>query len=111
MRFFEREYEGDSFRYGPPLDAPTDGKLWVYFIQAMDTGAIKIGFSIDPLRRIKELQTGHPAILKLICCIEGTRADERAFHQRFQKDRYQGEWFHPEPILRHLMRDYFKPNF
>jgi hypothetical protein len=74
----------------------------VYFFPERDTAtpAIKIGFSKHPLKRLKQLQTGHPT--KIGC--EGwhqaedrddAMAIEKLLHKIFMKDRIRpnGEWF------------------
>jgi len=79
---------------------------YVYLIQETFTGAIrgecavKIGLAIDPLRRVKELQTGNARRLHLLMKI-GPMSDmravsiERKLHRRFKKWRLVGEWFEP----------------
>jgi hypothetical protein len=43
--------------------------------------------------RRADLQTGTPKRLEIYLVIPGSRADERALHQRFAKYRLKGEWF------------------
>lgn len=65
---------------------------YVYF--AMAEGLrIKIGYSTDPERRIREMQTGASAPLRLIATIPGNPATEREFHKRFKEYRLHREWF------------------
>jgi hypothetical protein len=67
---------------------------YVYFIQADENGPIKIGFtSDDPKKRLNQLQTGNPAVLKLLGAIKGTVAREKELHARLAEWRLQGEWF------------------
>lgn len=58
----------------------------------------KIGFSKDPMKRVKQLQTGHPHKIGL----EGwfnfktekeAREFEKALHEHFKEKRMGGEWF------------------
>lgn len=65
---------------------------FVYFIRFSDR--IKIGWSGDPQRRIRDLP--HDEILAII---PGTIADERQYHFRFHYLRVYGEWFKAEQDL------------
>lgn len=72
---------------------------YVYFIQGLCGGAIKIGFSKNPEVRLKELQTGYPDTLTILLMIPGTEATERAIHRKFEASRLKGEWFRPDDYL------------
>jgi DNA-binding transcriptional regulator YdaS (Cro superfamily) len=66
----------------------------VYFAHAEGTDRVKIGWGVNPERRVKELQTGSAQPLKIIRVIEGGRETEAAFHRHFQARRIKpGEWF------------------
>ena len=71
-------------------------KGYVYFIQGINGGAIKIGYSDNPESRLKALQTGYPDILKILLLVPGTEKTERYFHNKFAEHRLNGEWFRPE---------------
>jgi hypothetical protein len=64
----------------------------VYFIYSPESGHIKIGRSIDPGKRLKELQTGSSSELRLLAVT--TCYEERELHDYFANCRVQGEWFH-----------------
>lgn len=70
---------------------PLIGKI--YIIKAIGTNRIKIGFSDDPEKRIKQLATGSPYPLQLLKVFEGTQQQERRIHARFTEYRVTGEWF------------------
>ena len=70
-------------------------KGFVYFVQGESGGAVKIGFSKNPEIRIKELQTGYPDTLKILCLIPGNEQTEKRFHKQFDNYRLNGEWFEP----------------
>lgn len=53
----------------------------------------KLGFSNDPEKRLKYLQTGNHRRLLLVASWPGTHADERALHARLAPYRIGGEWF------------------
>jgi hypothetical protein len=70
-----------------------NSKDHLYFIQSDVTGAIKIGRSNDPDRRIKDLQTGNPYKIKLIQVLENKGHLEKALHKELKKFKIQLEWF------------------
>lgn len=78
----------------------------VYFIQAGETGPIKIGKADKPMKRIAELQTGNPHPLRLVGAIDGGVNEEQALHQRFTRLRLHGEWFEPSAELLEYIRKY-----
>jgi hypothetical protein len=65
----------------------------VYFIEALTSGFVKIGYSQNPQERLKSLQNGVPFELVIIKTIKGTAEDEREIHRRFYKHRVRGEWY------------------
>lgn len=72
----------------------------IYFAHATGTDRLKIGFTAgDPLRRLKELQTGSPYPLDLLAAVEGGEADEARWHKDFAAERTGGEWFAMTPRL------------
>lgn len=82
-------------------------KGWLYLIEDAAQNAIKVGWSVDPERRMKHLQCGHPGKLRLIAVIPGTRLTEHRIHCRLAHVRRSGEWFARvatleflEPIIR-----------
>ena len=75
---------------------PKKHKGYVYFIQGVCGGSIKIGYSLDPAKRLKELQTGYPDTLTILLMIPGSEAIERALHRTFEASRLKGEWFRPD---------------
>lgn len=77
-------------------------KFYIYFFpeRGKEESAIKIGYSKHPLKRLKQLQTGHPTKIGSEGWIEaGTEKDaqniEKAYHVLFAKERIRenGEWF------------------
>jgi hypothetical protein len=75
------------------------GSGFVYFVHA-GMGRIKIGFSKNPLTRFGSLRTNCPDRLTLLGIIPGTKADEKAWHQRFSDLRLFGEWYRSTVTLR-----------
>lgn len=74
----------------------------VYVAECTMSGAVKIGWSTDPVSRLQTLQTGSPYELYLVTTIVGTPADEAALHSLFKSDRIHGEWFRPAARARIL---------
>lgn len=69
----------------------------VYFIT--DKKNIKIGYSKNPNKRIKQLNTGNAKKLMLIGYMNGDKNKEKELHCQFSQDRSNGEWFSPSDEL------------
>jgi hypothetical protein len=67
---------------------------FVYFIQVIKTGDIKIGFSTNIKSRIHTLQTSIPESIKLLGFISGDLKLEKELHKKFKHLKKRGEWFH-----------------
>lgn len=73
---------------------------FVYLMQQGEDGPYKIGFTQhDPLRRIKQLQTGNPAPIRLVSKFSASVAVEAYLHGKFSDLRLQGEWFKPDAAI------------
>src|SRR5262245_43185129 len=70
---------------------------FVYVIHAVGTGRVKIGYSLEPTKRLSDLQTASPFPLELIGMRPGTPDLERAIHQHLHKYHCVGEWFEIKP--------------
>src|SRR5437660_918416 len=80
--------------------AAQDTQGLAYFIQAGNSGPIKIGWtSGDPIRRLMIFQVGNAEELRLIGRMAGVLDDEGELHARFKRERLRGEWFSPTPAL------------
>jgi hypothetical protein len=69
---------------------------YVYIVNAEGTNTYKIGSTERDVRqRLKELQTGSPVELHVVCEreIEDHKRAERSLHAYFGKSRKHGEWF------------------
>jgi hypothetical protein len=74
---------------------PTRPVEYVYFIQAVYGGAVKIGRAKRILRRLKGIQTGNPNDLRILYLYK-TRdpaRDERRVHKHFKDKHIRGEWY------------------
>jgi hypothetical protein len=64
---------------------------FVYFVQQGITGPIKIGRSVKPIGRMRELQTGNPVALRLLGVERGGSRRERALQKQFSHLQVGGE--------------------
>jgi len=74
---------------------------YVYVIRS-ESGHVKLGSSVQPIRRLAQLQTGSPHLLELIETISVTTDPyeiEREAHALLDRYRVNGEWFATSPEL------------
>lgn len=82
------------------------GTGYIYFIQGEAGGPIKIGFSLEPEARKKELQVTSPTLLVIVGLLtDGSLRKEHELHQRFSATRLHGEWFEPTSDLMDFIRE------
>lgn len=78
--------------------------MFVYFMQEITGGPVKIGFSKDPAKRLRSAQSGNPTPLRLVAIAHGSRAAERLLHRAFSDLQIEGtEWFRNEEPLKSLL--------
>lgn len=76
----------------------------IYFIRPVGCpGHVKIGCSIHPETRRRQLQTEAGRPLEIIAQIAGSLDDERRIHSLFWHDHIRREWFNLSPILQLLI--------
>lgn len=96
---------------------PVKTPCYVYFIPEREGSNVKIGYSKDPIARVKQLQTGHPTKLGLDGYFyyedeEKARIAESNFHHKFSEYRKTGEWFeYSEEIKQFIISSYYDPTF
>lgn len=71
----------------------------IYIIANAETDDLKIGYSINPKKRLKELQTGNANELLLMLVFKGTFEDEKKLHEVYKHIRLEGEWFRGKEIM------------
>lgn len=69
----------------------------VYFIQAGESGPVKIGSTVGMVEgRLASLQTAHHEKLRILRVLaESGRQVERKLHHIYRTRKVQGEWFRP----------------
>lgn len=92
-------------RRHPPIETPSYSmypQAFVYFIENQ-AGHVKIGWSKDPVKRLKTLQTGSSDLLTLVY-VAGfideaeARYYEGVLHRSLAARRVYGEWFMAEGL-------------
>lgn len=84
------------------------------YLMENELGMLKIGISIDPLKRARSLSTGSGLSVKLICywkIANPARTTEAYLHRVFQEFRISGEWFKPNSFDPLIVESYFNFNF
>lgn len=76
---------------------------YVYFVQAVNGGPVKIGVARDVKKRLLGIQNGNPSELVVRNALPGDRVEEGALHMHFTRHRLKGEWFEPVPELLELL--------
>lgn len=70
----------------------SDFPKWLYLIEAVGQGVVKIGISDDVSRRLNTMQTANHAALRVLGVAE--RADcESEIHEAMKAHHVRGEWF------------------
>lgn len=75
----------------------------IYFIRSYNKH-IKIGYSKDPIDRIKALQTGSATKLHIQAIMNGDSKTESGLHEMFNHLRVRGEWFRYTDELKWFIR-------
>ncbi len=67
----------------------------VYLIQSLENSYYKIGVSVHPEKRVRELQTGNSSPLRLIETYQSEFANkiEKTLQRRYSHLKKEGEWF------------------
>lgn len=82
-----------------PLEELCGYKYGFIYLLHVDAGAVKIGFSEHPKRRIRELHAQYGENIRLRACFVGEPPAERFAHRRFCNLRIRNELFVPHPII------------
>ena len=66
----------------------------LYIIQSAKTGAVKIGRSDNPQKRLEVLQTSNANQLRLLAVFKDKGCQEKGIHAIVKQYHLSGEWFH-----------------
>lgn len=83
----------------------------VYFVQAEQSKAVKIGWSLNIDNRFIDLQVSNHETLKIIRTIPGDRGLEKWLHVKFSMDRIRGEWFKFNELMLTIENSDFNDSF
>jgi hypothetical protein len=82
----------------PESEITKYGEGFVYFVQVVGDGPIKIGKANDPERRVNSLVTGIPYDITTLLLVPGGSL-EKDFHAYFFSCWMKGEWFRADNFL------------
>lgn len=74
-------------------EANPPGVGFVYMVQGERHTPVKVGYAVNPRKRLTQLQTGSYAELHILDLIPGPPSLERKLHKRLAPHRLRGEWF------------------
>ncbi len=84
--------------------------MYLYAIHDSSTGYIKLGYSNDPAKRMRSLQTGNSSVLQLVHSAEvvadRARVLEQQLHRELKHLQVRNEWFSLDKIQAQRMIDY-----
>jgi len=88
------------------LEDNVSNRQFVYLMQCKETGSLKIGYSTNPRKRQKQLQTGNNSEIVILALLKGGQGLELKLHKLFSEYRVGGEWFRNVPEI----IEYFEKN-
>jgi predicted GIY-YIG superfamily endonuclease len=77
---------------------------YVYLMHDETNDLLKIGYSENPARRLKELVYGSTNTIKLIGYFPGSKTNEHIVQAKFKRQNFKREWFRNETEI----IDYFQ---
>lgn len=79
----------------------------LYLIKDTYNDRLKIGRSINPQKRIKQLQTSNSGSLEILFIVNGRGHEEESLHRKFNELRICGEWFvNDDTIIEYFKNTY-----
>lgn len=75
---------------------------YIYFVQSVFGGPVKIGKAVDVKRRLASLQNGSPHELqtvKILASSSDLSSLEATLHKLFKRFRVRNEWYHPLALV------------
>jgi len=84
-----------------------DLKNYVYIIQELQSGDLKVGISKTPKKRLGQLQIANPRKLMITHQLEGTVETEQEIQRILRPYKLRGEWFRPsDEFLQNIIKDF-----
>ncbi len=82
--------------------------MGIYFLLEPRTNLVKVGYSKNPMARIRALQTANPNKLALLAVVKGDKRDEAILHRRLTQlgKHVSGEWFIYDAQTREILQAY-----
>jgi hypothetical protein len=84
-----------------------NNNTYIYIIKNKNN-QIKIGYSKNPFKRLKQLQTANSEKLELLAFFYANKVIEKRLHKMFYFDKKMGEWFNLSPAKLEYLLDYLK---
>lgn len=75
---------------------------YVYFARNMADGLVKIGYSHNPIERIKCFGPD----MRLLAVYPGGMHDEKEIHKQLARMRHEGEWFRYSIVIKRFVREH-----
>lgn len=101
--FLGTRYDGIEFTHyfacAPEMASLEPPRVGGVYAVEGHPGWVKIGRSECIANRVRDLQLGQPARLRLLAVLSLNQRDESVWHRRWQHLRGQGEWFRSDPEL------------
>lgn len=72
---------------------------YVYIIGTSYKNPVKIGFSVNPWSRLKEITTNHHEKIEILLTIKGDKQLESSIHKALNVARVKNEWFQLNPTI------------
>jgi Meiotically up-regulated gene 113 len=82
-----------------PLEELCGFNYGFVYLMRVDAQSFKIGYSLHPMRRLRELVPEYGDRLRLLACFVGEPARERVVHRRFANLRLRNEIFYAHPLI------------
>jgi predicted GIY-YIG superfamily endonuclease len=77
----------------------------IYVAQRDRDDAIKIGWTSNLERRLREVRKGQGCPVNLVAAFAGDKTVELKLHARFSATRVEGEWFLSSPEIHRWLAD------
>lgn len=84
------------------------------YLMENEVGMLKIGISVDPIKRARSLTMSSGLIVNLVCywqIANPARTTEAYLHKIFKENRLNGEWFKKGSFDKESIESHFKFNF